>query len=451
MKTLSNSLNEHLLKIIPDPTLQISEKIKTSIKCICGTENIISTRALYRKWNDKTEYLCKKCHVATYILNPQRMEKYIKTREKTKLTGEYARIRQQCSDNAKKLWVDKDYESQRESIKKSVSIQAQTNPLIIAGRKKASKTYMEKYGKTLLIKMKNNQKPKTSIIEEIFKKMLIERSVKYEQQYELGYYKYDFYLNDLNMLIELQGDYWHKDSNEKDSAKATLAVNAGYKIKHLWEHQFYEINKIETILNEICGKQEIIQYDFKFDNVVIKEINNKDVRVFLGQYHYLPSISKYGFHIGAYLNDLLIASATFSQLTRNQIAERLNVKNSQIRELGRFCIHNNYHKKNFASWFLSRAVQLFKNKYLEVKMLISFADTSFHSGTIYKANNWIEDGETERNYMYKSVDNHLLHKKTLWDRASKFNMSENEYAAKHNYIKVWSEPKKRYIFNLGDR
>ena len=82
--------------------------------------------------------------------------------------------------------------------------------------------------------------------------------------------------------------------------------------------------------------------------------------------------------------------------------------------------------------------------------MVSFADTTMHDGTLYKAANWVYDGDTRRNHMYRSPEGFLIHKKTVWDRAKKMAISEKQYASDHGYIKIWSKPKKRFILSLGE-
>jgi hypothetical protein len=52
--------------------------------------------------------------------------------------------------------------------------------------------------------------------------------------------------------------------------------------------------------------------------------------------------------------------------------------------------------KNSESWFISRAIKWVTLNHPEIKCLISYADPEAgHSGTIYRAANWIEDGRTD--------------------------------------------------------
>lgn len=53
--------------------------------------------------------------------------------------------------------------------------------------------------------------------------------------------------------------------------------------------------------------------------------------------------------------------------------------------------------KNTETWFMARAIAYVKRARPEVEILISYADPSAgHSGTIYRAGNWISDGYTDQ-------------------------------------------------------
>jgi very-short-patch-repair endonuclease len=74
-------------------------------------------------------------------------------------------------------------------------------------------------------------------------------------------YSYDFCLEDYNILIEVDGDYWHggpgvknswygvAETKMKDSIKDHVAISNGYKILRIWESEIN--NNTETIINKV--------------------------------------------------------------------------------------------------------------------------------------------------------------------------------------------------------
>lgn len=64
-------------------------------------------------------------------------------------------------------------------------------------------------------------------------------------------------------------------------------------------------------------------------------------------------------------------------------------------ELGRLWVADS-EPRNTESWFIARAVRYVARFHRDVVALVSYADPSVgHSGTIYRASNWISDGRTD--------------------------------------------------------
>jgi GNAT superfamily N-acetyltransferase len=184
--------------------------------------------------------------------------------------------------------------------------------------------------------------------------------------------------------------------------------------------------------------------DFNFDDVQIKDCPPPDYRGLLSKYHYLPNAGRGGKAFGAYLNEELIAVCIFSP----PIRQNVNLKGhtfQEVKELSRLCIHPRYQKHNFASWLISRCLKML----VGVKMVISYCDETFnHNGAVYKASNFVLDGEVQPDYWYVSNDGWIMHKKTLWEHAQKASISEREYAESQGFRKVWGQKKLRFIYAL---
>jgi very-short-patch-repair endonuclease len=90
--------------------------------------------------------------------------------------------------------------------------------------------------------------------EKVFAEMMKELGVEFETQKILGKKIYDFYIPSKNMMVEVDGDYYHanpliyesKDLNKmqirnvrNDKFKDVLAKGNGYTIERVWE---YDLN-----------------------------------------------------------------------------------------------------------------------------------------------------------------------------------------------------------------
>lgn len=266
-----------------------------------------------------------------------------------------------------------------------------------------------------------------------------EYEVKYEQQYHLGPYLFDFKVD--NVLVEVQGDYWHSLPKTiiKDKAKFTYVnrYHPEFKIVYLWEHEFYQLNRISSFVQYMFAKdRETPVIDFS-DLEFVENVAYSDVVGLFEKYHYKGSLGRSGSIFAVRYNGEFIAACVFGTPTRNVAGG----------ELLRFVINPQYQIKNLASWFLSRATKVAVQKF---GYLFTFADPNFNNhGTIYLAANWTYAGETKPDYWYSGDNGWVMHKKTLYNRAVNFGLSEKEFAIRFGYLKVWGLPKKKYEFKLA--
>ena len=143
----------------------------------------------------------------------------------------------------------------------------------------------------------------------------------------------------------------------------------------------------------------------------LDRITKKQAEDLLLTYHYLKDFSKTfksGYNYGLFKkNDFsplnigqLLGTVIFTGLPVPEIAKGAFglERNEQqgLFELSRLCIHPDTQsvEHNITSWFVSRAVRQLR-KDTEVKAIISYADSDFHNGTIYRACNFKYAGLTD--------------------------------------------------------
>lgn len=102
-----------------------------------------------------------------------------------------------------------------------------------------------------------------------FAAMLSEMEISYEQQYSVDRYYCDFYLPDYNLVIEVDGDYWHANPNqftsddligpkqiradkiwESDQIREEQIKSCGYNMLRIWASDLNTIN-LEDLLEDI--------------------------------------------------------------------------------------------------------------------------------------------------------------------------------------------------------
>jgi G:T-mismatch repair DNA endonuclease (very short patch repair protein) len=109
----------------------------------------------------------------------------------------------------------------------------------------------------------------SSILEKRIGKVLVEMGVKFEPQFELKGKLYDYHIKGTNILIEVNGDFWHANPKKykasdilpfpkkevlaeslwvKDEKKIKIARNSGYNVITLWEMDITNLSDIELEL-----------------------------------------------------------------------------------------------------------------------------------------------------------------------------------------------------------
>ena len=143
----------------------------------------------------------------------------------------------------------------------------------------------------------------------------------------------------------------------------------------------------------------------------IDRVSKSEAAELLLRYHYLKDISKgfkSGYNYGLYKNNdfspLNIGGiqgvCIFTGLPVPEIAKGAfgleRHEQHGLFELSRLCIHPDTQQReyNITSWFVSKAIKRLR-KDTEVKAIISYADSEYHNGTIYRACNFRYCGLSE--------------------------------------------------------
>lgn len=300
---------------------------------------------------------------------------------------------------------------------------------------------------------------KRSSIEVITSNILDSLGISFLEEKNVGPYLFDFYLPDHDVYIECQGEYWHSFPRRiaLDASKLAYLERAypSSRLLYLNESDFINPEVIKSKVREFLSIQtDHVLNDFNLPSLKICSIDEfggknirQKVREFFNSYHYAGfGRSPKAVYIVS-IDDEIVASCKFSTPVRKEIATSMGLGFSEVLELDRFCIHPNRHKKNLASYVLSKVCKEVFKKYPSLKSLVSFADsTRGHHGSIYRASNWKLLSIVPPDYSYVNSDGWLLHKKTLYNKAVKMGMTESGYAQKHGYVKVFGRQK--YKFSL---
>ena len=215
-----------------------------------------------------------------------------------------------------------------------------------------------------------------------------------------------------------------------------------YQILYLWEGDIsFKWNECkDKILTILKYKEHLI----KFDNYTIESIELNKAKLFCQKYHYLgksfPIAPKKNY--GLFYNDILVGVSVFSNTGSIKAG---NIIGENVLELSRFALCN-FLPKNTASYFLSRVILQIKKDIPNLDGLISYSDNSIHVGTIYKATNWIELGETKGSYYYLTPHGEKIDRRKVYNHCCSFSISEFEYARRMDLKKVQTSSKTKFLY-----
>ena len=143
----------------------------------------------------------------------------------------------------------------------------------------------------------------------------------------------------------------------------------------------------------------------------IDRVTKSDAADLLLRYHYLKDISKgfkSGYNYGLYKNNdfsplniggiqgiCIFTGLPVPEIAKGAFGLERNEQHGLF-ELSRLCIHPDTQEReyNITSWFVSKAIKRLR-KDTEVKAIISYADSEYHHGTIYRACNFKYCGLSE--------------------------------------------------------
>jgi hypothetical protein len=150
-----------------------------------------------------------------------------------------------------------------------------------------------------------------------------------------------------------------------------------------------------------------VKEDFYIDNV-----KKCEVRDLLNTFHYLKDESKdfkvspysYGLyrnsvtdvlHVGGCLGVCIFTGLPVPEIAVGAFGLQRHEQEG-LYELSRLCVHPDVQREeyNITSWFVSRCIKKFR-KDTKVKAILSYADSSHHSGIIYRATNFKYYGKTD--------------------------------------------------------
>lgn len=253
----------------------------------------------------------------------------------------------------------------------------------------------------------------------------------------------DIYVPKTKIAIEFNGLYWHSEDVLQKQGKSKLSDYE--KMKQL---NSMNIKYIGVFEDEWIYKQEIVKSRIKnilgcTSNIVygrkckVKEISSKEASTFCDNNH-IQGRGRSNARYGLFYNDELISVMTFS---------KTNLSRKIINwEINRFC-----HKINTS--VIGGASKLFAAfiKDYNPDCVISYADSRWSEGNVYKALQFSYMSSTKPSYWYflpnelKRIHRFSLRKNENDDK----NLTEQEIRQAEGFMKIWDCGNTKWIWKKG--
>jgi G:T-mismatch repair DNA endonuclease (very short patch repair protein) len=246
----------------------------------------------------------------------------------------------------------------------------------------------------------------------------------------------DVYLPDQKIAIEVNGLYWHSElyKDKKYHLNKTIKCNKlDINLIHIWEDDWK--NKKDIIKSIILNKVGYIRKKIFARKCIVRSVNSKDSRKFLDDNH-IQGFSSSSTKLGLYYDDKLVSLMTFGYRYTNGKLEY---------ELIRFCNIIN-------TIVIGSASKLFNYMLnsLDVSEVISYADISIFSGSIYDILGFKKHSLSSPNYFWivDGVKKHRFNfsKKKLVSKGFDKNKTEVEIMHDQGYYRVFSCGQEKWIY-----
>jgi hypothetical protein len=251
----------------------------------------------------------------------------------------------------------------------------------------------------------------------------------------------DIFIPELKIGFEYSGLYWHSESGnlkanrvkDFDNYKQKLAKDKGIQLYIIFEDEWE--NKREIVKSRICNILNVSNKKIYARDCNLKSISSKEANVFLQENH-LQGGGRSNARYGLYYNDKLISVMTFSN---NNISRKINNW-----EINRFC-------SKLDHTIVGGASKLFKRFLTDYnpKEVISYADSRWSNGDLYKILGFNFVHKTHSNYWYFRP-NELIRKHRYGFRKNKNdnpNLTEYENRLNEGYLRIWDCGSTKWCYN----
>ena len=184
--------------------------------------------------------------------------------------------------------------------------------------------------------------------------------------------------------------------------------NGGHMIKNVNTGELHEVPHGRFPVFKKIEEDKTYDNTFKKSDYVIKQIDKSIAYDFVRKHHYLGDakfFSKFAYGLFGKEGDILLGITAFSNPQGNVALKGwFGLENSDqtVLELSRLCVLPQLNGTNATSFLLSTSIKLLKKE--SIRAVITLADDSRHSGSIYQVCNFTYYGLTDKKTDFFSYD-----------------------------------------------
>jgi hypothetical protein len=248
----------------------------------------------------------------------------------------------------------------------------------------------------------------------------------------------DVYCPVFQIGFEFDGLYWHNDLRLEKTYhldKTHAAASQGIRLIHVFEDEWdFKRPIVESRIKHLLG---ISSKSIFARKCKIGSVDKATEKAFMEQNH-IQGHAKSSVAYGLYYNNELVSVMTFSKPSKAK--GQKNIPGHW--ELLRFCSVLDTHVVGGAGKLLAHFV-----KHHEPVQILSFADSRWSIGTLYKSLGFIENTHTAINYWY--VKGERRYHRYALRKSSSDNQCLTEYQNRLNqgYLRIWDCGSSKWIWN----
>lgn len=243
-----------------------------------------------------------------------------------------------------------------------------------------------------------------------------------------GRYEIDFFIQELNLGIEFNGDYYHSEALKDEKyhqKKSLLGEEEGVFIYHIFEYEWLDPVLRPKIMSQLMDRLKLNTEVIGARKCVVQEIEAAESNHFLNRYH-LQGEDRSSVRVGLFYRDELVSLMTFGR-------PRWTDAKEYDQEIYRFVTRSGLSVPGGAS----RLFKYFTKNY-SPRSVFTYSDFSKSSGEVYRRLGFEYLGLSSPSYVWNNMMG------IVRSRYSTQMSNEKSEMSKQGFVRICNSGNKRW-------